>query len=518
MSPFNIQIPDLALVVLVGVSGSGKSTFAAQHFLRSEILSSDAFRAMVGDDENDQTATTDAFDALHYLAAIRLRRRKLAVIDATNVQPEARKPLIELANWHDCLAVAIVLNVPERVCQARNRARTDRQFGPHVVANQLRQLRQGLRSLKREGFRYVFELDETQIDAAQITRMPLWTDRRGETGPFDIIGDVHGCYDELVDLLAALGYASDPESGTWQHPEQRRAVFLGDLVDRGPNVVETVELVRAMVETGSALCVPGNHDIKLMRALKGNPVTIAHGLAESLQQIEALPEPEREAFKADYIKFADGLVSHYWLDAGRLCVAHAGMKEAYIGRASSRVRDFALFSETTGETDELGLPIRYPWAQDYRGKTTVVYGHTPVPEVEWVNNTINIDTGCVFGGKLTALRWPERQIVQVKSGCRVLGVGCWEKQLPTSAGDMYPELESGDSQPKHLPPDTRHPIPEYLGRAGQAPYQHAVDDNGNGSGGERRGCAGGDEPICGRSALANLPAANDVTLRDCPGR
>src|ERR1051325_9556204 len=153
--------------------------------------------------------------------------------------------------------------------------------------------------------------------------------------------------------------------------------------------------------------------MKLMRALKGNPVTVSHGLAASLEQIEALPEAEKEAFKQAYIRFADALVSHGWLDGGRLCVAHAGMKETYIGRASGRVRDFALYGETTGETDEFGLPIRYAWAQDYRGSASVIYGHTPVPEAEWLNNTLNIDTGCVFGGKLTALRYPEREIVSV---------------------------------------------------------------------------------------------------------
>ncbi len=420
-TPTVLQIPDFALVVLIGVSGSGKSTFAARHFLPTEVLSSDAFRALVSDDENDQSATKDAFDALHYLASIRLRRRKLTVIDATNVQAEARKPLLELANRHDCLAVAIVLDVPERVCQARNRDRADRQLGPHVVVNQSRQLRKSLRSLRREGFRYIYTLDEAQIAAAQVTRTPLWTDRRNERGSFDIIGDVHGCYDELTDLLTALGYAPSPRAvegiegvpEVWAHPEGRRVLFLGDLVDRGPKVVATVELARAMVAAGTALCVPGNHDIKLKRALEGKNVNIAHGLAESLEQIAALPPEQQEAFKANYTAFAEALVSHLWLDGGRLCVAHAGMKEEYIGRASGRVRDFALYGETTGETDEFGLPVRYPWAQDYRGTASVIYGHTPVPEVEWLNNTLNIDTGCIFGGKLTALRWPEREVVQV---------------------------------------------------------------------------------------------------------
>ncbi|HZT44466.1 MAG TPA: polynucleotide kinase-phosphatase [Chthonomonadaceae bacterium] len=411
ITPYRIEIPDFAVVLLIGVSGSGKSTFAAKHFLPTEVLSSDAFRALVSDDENDQAATQDAFEALHDIASIRLRRRKSVVIDATNVQPESRKPLLQLARQHDCLAVAIVLDVPERVCQTRNRARADRQFGPRVIAVQQRQMRQSLKNLRKEGFRYVFTLNEAQIAHAEVVRLPLWTDRRAEHGPFDLVGDVHGCYDELVALLGALGYAPEEATGAWRHPEGRRVVFVGDLVDRGPKVVETVRLAWAMA--GTAFWVPGNHDNKLMRALKGNPVNVTHGLAESLRQIEAMPPEEREAFKEKYIPFVDALVSHLWLDEGRLCVAHAGMKEEYIGRASSRVREFALYGDTTGETDEFGLPVRYPWAQDYRGATTVVYGHTPVPDAEWLNNTINIDTGCVFGGKLTALRWPEREIVQV---------------------------------------------------------------------------------------------------------
>ena len=407
-----IELPDYCVVVLIGVSGSGKSTFARRHFLDSEILSSDAFRALVSDDENDQGATRDAFDALHYVAATRLRRRKLIVIDATNVQPEARKPLVELAQAHDCLCVALILDVPERVCQERNKLRADRQFGPHVIANQGRQLRQSLRNLRREGFRYTHTLSPAQLESVQISRIPLWTDRRAESGPFDIIGDVHGCGDELRDLLARLGYAPDSDM-TWRHPQNRRAIFLGDLVDRGPQVVEVVELAQRMMRAGTGLCVPGNHDNKLMRALQGKRVQVTHGLAESLAQIEALPPEHAQRFKAAYIQWADSLVSHYWLDGGALCVAHAGMKEAYIGRASGRVREFALYGETTGETDAFGLPIRVAWAQEYRGRTTVVYGHTPTPEPEWLNNTINLDTGCVFGGKLTALRWPEREIVSV---------------------------------------------------------------------------------------------------------
>jgi protein phosphatase len=168
-----------------------------------------------------------------------------------------------------------------------------------------------------------------------------------------------------------------------------------------------------MVLAGNALCVPGNHDMKLLKKLRGRDVQITHGLAQSLAEIDALPDSVRESFCTSLADFLDGLVSHYVLDDGKLVVAHAGMKEAMQGRGSGKVRDFALYGETTGETDEFGLPVRYNWAAEYRGKAMVVYGHTPVPHPEWLNNTVNIDTGCVFGGKLAALRYPEREFVSV---------------------------------------------------------------------------------------------------------
>jgi protein phosphatase len=404
-------IPELSLVVLIGPSGCGKSTFARTHFSPTEVLSSDGFRALVSDDENDQSATDDAFAALHYVAARRLARGRLTVIDATNVQPDARKPLVALAREYHVLPVAIVLDLPERVCHERNRSRTDRDFGPHVVRNQKSQLHRSLRGLGREGFRHVHVLNTPEdVDAAVVQRQPLWNNRTSERGPFDIIGDVHGCCDELEELLQQLGYTRNGD-GIWSHPEARRAIFVGDLVDRGPRIVDTLKTVMAMSRAGSALCVPGNHDIKLKRKLDGRDVTVSHGLERTLSELEQEP-PE---FRAAVQQFVDGLVSHYVFDDGRLVVAHAGMKEAMQGRGSAKVRDFALFGETTGETDEFGLPVRYNWASEYRGRASVVYGHTPVPEPEWLNRTINIDTGCVFGGRLTALRWPEKALVSVSA-------------------------------------------------------------------------------------------------------
>ena len=253
-----IKIPDLSLVVLVGVTGSGKSTFAARHFRPTEVISSDFCRGLVSDDPNDQSATTDAFEVLHFIAGKRLAAGRLTVIDATSVQPAARKPLVELARRHHVLAVAIVLDIPEATCAARNTARPDRGFGGHVLRQQQAQLRRSLRDLRREGFHRVIVLrGEAEADAAAIEREPLWNDRRTERGPFDIIGDVHGCFTELTALLGRLGYAVDDGGASARHPGGRIAVFVGDLVDRGPATPAVLRLVMGMTAEGSGFSVAG---------------------------------------------------------------------------------------------------------------------------------------------------------------------------------------------------------------------------------------------------------------------
>jgi protein phosphatase len=415
--PRELGIPELSLVVLIGVSGSGKSTFARRHFGPFEVISSDFCRGLVADDENDQAATPDAFDVLTYIAGKRLAAGRLTVVDATNVQPAARKQFVELARAHDVLPVAIVLDLPKSLCTQRNSGRPDRTFASSVIHRQHDQLRRSLRALNREGFRKVHVLrTPAQVEAAVVVRERLLTDYRDRTGPFDVIGDVHGCRTELETLLGRLGYrVSRDASGRPVDavpPDGRSAVFLGDLVDRGPDSPGVLRLVMGMVAAGHALAVPGNHENKLTRALSGRNVQVSHGLAETLSQLAG----EDEGFRKAVADFCHGLVSHLVLDGGRLVVAHAGLKEAYHGRASGRVRSFALYGDTTGETDEFGLPVRYPWANDYRGRAMVLYGHTPTPDPEWVNNTMCLDTGCVFGGRLTALRYPEKEIVSVPAG------------------------------------------------------------------------------------------------------
>ncbi|WP_035806246.1 polynucleotide kinase-phosphatase [Kitasatospora mediocidica] len=409
-----LPVTDLSLVVLIGTSGAGKSSFARKHFAPTQVISSDYCRGLVSDDENDQSASAAAFELLHYIVGKRLTAGRLTVVDATNVQPESRKQLIKIARDHDVLPIAIVLDVPPGVCAERNRSRPDRDMGAQVIPRQHRELRRSLSGLEREGFRKVHHLrGAEEVDAAEIVTEKRWNDLRHLTGPFDIVGDIHGCRSELETLLVRLGYtlARDGQGRPVDavHPAGRTAVFVGDLVDRGPDTPGVLRLVMGMVGAGHAVCVPGNHENKLGRAMSGRPVTVSHGLKESLDQLAG----ESDEFRAEVRAFMRDLVSHYLLDDGNLVVCHAGLPEKYHGRNSGRVRSHALYGDTTGETDEYGLPVRYPWAEEYRGKALVVYGHTPVPVATFLNNTICLDTGCVFGGSLTALRYPERELVSV---------------------------------------------------------------------------------------------------------
>ena len=238
-------------------------------------------------------------------------------------------------------------------------------------------------------------------------------DRRFEGGPFDIIGDVHGCGDELEILLQKLGY-----SVTWHGldlppettaPAGRRAIFVGDLVDRGPRAADSVAIVMAMCDAGQALCVAGNHDVKFRRWLDCGKVSMTHGLQITADDYAGRGADHRVAVS----HFIRALPAYLWLDAGRLVVAHAGIQAAMIGHISHKIEHFCLYGDTDNRTDPTGLPQRYNWAARYDGSAMVVYGHTPVVEAAWLNGTACIDTGCCFGGALTALRYPEREIVSV---------------------------------------------------------------------------------------------------------
>lgn len=402
-----IQLPKLSLIAMVGASSSGKTTFAGRYFGDTFVLSSDFFRRMICDDENDQSVTGDAFELLYQTARKRLELGKRTVIDATSLKPEDRKPILDLAKSQDVPAVAIVLNIPEQILLERNEARPDRSIPPSVIKRHYRYVQASLKNLRREGFRQVYVLSQGDVNHVEISCSRLRNDRSWDHGPFDMIGDVHGCFDELEELLHLLGYRK--EGMTYTHPERRKAVFLGDLTDRGPGNASVLRLVMEMVYSGNALCISGNHENKLERYLEGKNVQISHGLENTAAELER----EGDSFKAEVKRFLSGLVNYYLLDGGKLVVTHAGIREEYIGRFSPRIRAFCLYGDPTGETDENGLPVRRDWAEEYRGKALVVYGHMPAAQVLEKNGTCCIDTGCVFGGKLTSFRYPECTLVSV---------------------------------------------------------------------------------------------------------
>ncbi len=420
-----ISIPELSLVVLIGPNGSEKSTFARKHFQSEEVMCPHHCPRPGGNAEDHHGSVSLRVNEVRERVSQRLGRGQLTVVDACSTHPDERRDWVRLAKSCDCAAVAIVFNIPERVCEEGHHARDSGAVRAHLINERWLPLRRSIKDLDREGFRDVFVMNSPEeVEAVHVERMSLPSDLKGEHGPFDIIGDIHGCCDELEELLLELGYRHEMfapggpalvSGPIFVHPAGRKVIFVGDLVDRGPRILDTLRLVAGMVSFGSALCVPGNHDMKLLRKLKGKNPHLTHGFALTVAEIDALPDGVREIFCQELAVFLEGLVSHYGLDGGRLVVAHAGIKEEYQGRDSGRVREFALYGETTGETDEYGLPVRLDWAVNYRGSALVVYGHTPVAKPKWLNGTVNIDTGCVFGGSLTALRYPEGECVSVKA-------------------------------------------------------------------------------------------------------
>ncbi len=232
-----------------------------------------------------------------------------------------------------------------------------------------------------------------------------------ETGPFDIIGDVHGCFSELKEILTLLGYHQKQD--IFYHPAGRKIIFLGDLGDRGPSSLKSIKMAMQMVQLGNALYVPGNHCKKFSRYLAGRSVQVKYGLEKTVEELKRLTSVEREIFTKAFTDFYQRSSPYLLLDNGNLVVAHAGIKEQMIGRVGKKIESFCLYGDTTGQVTPDGLPVRRDWAKDYRGKALVVYGHTPVKKPEFRNNTIDIDTGCAMGGYLTALRYPEQEIIQV---------------------------------------------------------------------------------------------------------
>ncbi|MDP9380044.1 MAG: AAA family ATPase [Chloroflexota bacterium] len=409
--PGPIQLRGPHLVVLVGGAGAGKSTWAQARFLPTQIVSTDRCRALVGDREEVQAYSKQAFELFYFLIEKRMELGKHIVADSTGLDPAVRRNLLGLAYDHGYPAIAVVFTAGLDVRRARNRERS-RQVADEVLIKQQEALERALSDIRSEGWESVFLLGPEEADRARVERLPVGV-YNNKQPPYDIVGDVHGCLDELRELIEKLGWVRDGDSYT--HPEGRTLVSLGDLADRGPDVPGCFRLWMQLVADGKALFVPGNHDNKLMRYLMGRNVRITHGLEQSAQQLDNLSEAERNNLRTAILRFIRHAPPYLILDSGKLIVAHAGIKAQMIGKVSKRIQDFTLYGDVTGERTPEGLPVRRDWAAKYHGRAFVVYGHTPVQKPGVRNNTVNIDTGCVFGGALTALRYPEKELVEVRA-------------------------------------------------------------------------------------------------------
>ena len=285
-----LTIPEPCLIALVGPFGLRASPLSPRaHFKPTEVVSSDRCRGLVCDDETEQGVNDQAFAVVHAIVKARLSLAKLGRGRRHQRPARIASQLIELAREADLFAVAIVLDVPNRVCEDRNACRLDRQFGPHVIRNQANTLRRSLEDMKREGFKHVWILKPEEIDDVEIRRIPLWTDRRAEHWPVRHHRRCSRLHGRTWRAARSSSATRIDAEGLPSHPEGRRLIFVGDLVDRGPDSVGVVDLVRRLVASGRGFCVAGNHDEKLLKKLRGKDVRIAHGLAETLAQIEALP-------------------------------------------------------------------------------------------------------------------------------------------------------------------------------------------------------------------------------------
>jgi protein phosphatase len=402
-----ITVPKRALVVLSGPSAAGKSTWARRHFTSAQVISSDRCRQMVSDDYNwRQPAVSDAaFDLLYLWVEQRLRLNCLAVADSTALMAGTRRRLLRIARRHHSPAILVTFDCDWETCLSRDEDRAE-PVGRRVLRGQFRLFANQRSRFDEEGWDRIISIDHWAQEHTPVRLVPLGHERPEDAGPFDIIGDVHGWREELEVLLDRLGWQPD-EHGLPEHPEGRRLIFLGDLGCGGPDTVGVWLLALRLAHAGRAEILVGDHDVRFARLLSGKPIALDRGLDRVAVEIQAQPPATLTRLRRGVSQLMHEAPPHLLLDGGRLAVAHAALPDHMIGKDGKSVRDLCRHAE--GPRD----PDRGRWVREHQGPQLVIHGHAPTRTPRIINHTLNIDTGCVLGGCLTAQRWPERHLVQV---------------------------------------------------------------------------------------------------------
>ncbi|MGM7636685.1 polynucleotide kinase-phosphatase [Bacillus sp. Hm123] len=435
-----ITLPYAGIVLLVGPSNSGKTTFLQrlideQTIVRSEVVSSDDCRVLVSDIEymdwrdrpkleadqlfhQYQQISKEAFTMMDALVEARCRLNKLTFIDATHLHPDDRKRYISMARKHHVPIIAIILDAPQEVLLERDEQR-DHPRGKRKLKQQFQTFKREKRFMKKEGYKATYILDINDLTTLEMKRSNNPIEVELQAG-IDVIGDIHGCFDEMIALLEKLGYKLN-EAGLYVHPDGRKFVSLGDVMSRSPRSLDTMLFFLRHIKAGLAYMIDSNHGWKIARWLDGRKVTLTHGDEQTAEEFvqfeEQFGQEETVKIKAELKELLLQAPSHYVFTQNglpALVCTHAGIKDKYIGKQSRRISDFCRYGDTDG-VDDNGKPLRKDWFIHHNHSTLIVWGHDPKPQPLMINNTMNIDQGVVFGGQLTALRFPEKEFVAIKA-------------------------------------------------------------------------------------------------------
>lgn len=400
-----------SLIILAGCSGSGKTTFVQKHFAKTMWISTDECRTMVCDSPTNQRASEDAFDIFYALVEKRLKNGCPTVADSTALKPCYRQRLAAIARKYAFRTVLIFFDLPKDLCIEQDQHRRY-SVGEEVLEQQFKATQKTRLELKNEQYDQVLVFHTQE----EVNRFSLrWTSSLveiPEEGPWDIIGDIHGCGDQLMALLAKLGYLADSAHHCYYHPQKRRAIFLGDIMDRGKQNLQVFETVYGMWRFRSAHYLPGNHCNKLFRCLLGRKININEGLDTTLAELQSLSPEQYASFVRRFLQMYAQAPPYLILDHGKLVTSHAGILVKYLGRVDRKVWDCCLYGPGIINYGEGGSNA-LAWTEHHPGTPMVVHGHIPVATAAWRNNTLDIDLGAGKNGCLAALRYPEKQLISV---------------------------------------------------------------------------------------------------------